>query len=121
MPGQDGGRERIGESSVLPQARLSLGRHPGHSFPTKQSAIHPALLISGLPACGIPKPETVPAPGAANEFSGNPGLLYELLSRVVFRGSGSGGVLQDSVSEDSSFENKNDLVMPVESSPASAG
>ena len=46
---------------------------------------------------------------------------YELLSRVVFRGPGSGGVLQDSVGEDSSFENKNDLVMRVESSPTSAG
>jgi len=47
--------------------------------------------------------------------------FMELLSRVVFRGSESGGVLQDSVGEDSSFENKNDLVMSVESSPASAG
>ena len=45
----------------------------------------------------------------------------ELLSRVVFRGPESGGVLQDSVGEDSSFENKNDLVMRVESPPASAG
>jgi FkbM family methyltransferase len=45
----------------------------------------------------------------------------ELLSRVVFRGPESGGVLQDSVGEDSSFENKDDLVMRVESSPASAG
>jgi DNA mismatch endonuclease (patch repair protein) len=45
----------------------------------------------------------------------------ELLSRVVFRGPGSGGVLQDSVGEHFSFENENDLVMPVESSPASAG
>jgi hypothetical protein len=45
----------------------------------------------------------------------------ELLSRVVFRGPESGGVLQDSVGEDSSFENKNDVVMRVESSPASAG
>lgn len=33
----------------------------------------------------------------------------------------SGGVFQDSVGEDSSFENKNDLVMPVESPPTSAG
>jgi len=40
----------------------------------------------------------------------------ELLPRVVFRGPRSGGVLQDSVGEDSSFENKNKLVMPVESS-----
>jgi hypothetical protein len=45
----------------------------------------------------------------------------ELLSRVVFRGPESGGALQDSVGEDSSFENKNDLVMGVESSLASAG
>ena len=45
----------------------------------------------------------------------------ELLSRVVFRGPGSGGVLQDSVGENFSFENKNDLLMPVESSPTSAG
>ena len=44
----------------------------------------------------------------------------ELLSRVVFRGPGSGGVLQDSVCENFSFENKNDLVMAVESSPAPA-
>lgn len=51
-----------------------------------------------------------------------PGYLgIELLSRVVFRGLGSGGVLQDSVGENFSFENKNDLVMPVESSPTSAG
>jgi hypothetical protein len=48
-------------------------------------------------------------------------MLAELLSRVVFRGLGSGGVLQDSVGENFSFENKNDLVMPVESSPTSAG
>jgi hypothetical protein len=47
-------------------------------------------------------------------------LLEELLSRVVFRGSESGGVPQDSVGEDSSFENKNDLVIRVESSSASA-
>ncbi len=46
---------------------------------------------------------------------------HELLSRVVFRGPGSGGVLQDSVGENFSFENKNDLLMPVESSPTSAG
>jgi hypothetical protein len=39
----------------------------------------------------------------------------------VFRGSESGGVLQDSVGEHFSFENKNDLVMAVESSPAAAG
>jgi len=45
----------------------------------------------------------------------------ELLSRVVFQGSELGGVLQYSVGEDSSFENKNDLVMGVESSPAPAG
>ena len=45
----------------------------------------------------------------------------EILSRVVFQGSESGGVLQYSVGEDSSFENKNDLVMSVESSPAFAG
>ncbi len=49
------------------------------------------------------------------------GRLYEILSRVVFQGSESGGVLQYSVGEDSSFENKNDLVMSVESSPAFAG
>jgi hypothetical protein len=35
-------------------------------------------------------------------------------------GSESGGVLQDCVGEDSSFENKNDLVMRIESPPASA-
>ncbi|MBM4012440.1 MAG: hypothetical protein FJ286_13845, partial [Planctomycetes bacterium] len=46
------------------------------------------------------------------------GCRRELLSRVVFRGPESGGVLQDTVGEDSSFENKNDLVMRVESSPA---
>jgi hypothetical protein len=40
------------------------------------------------------------------------------LSRVVFRGSESGGALQDSVGEDSSFENKNDLVMSGELSAA---
>ena len=45
----------------------------------------------------------------------------ELLSRVVFRGPGSGGVLQDSVGEHFSFENESDLVMPVESSPTSTG
>ena len=50
-----------------------------------------------------------------------PGLGQEILSRVVFQGSESGGVLQYSVGEDSSFENKNDLVMGVESSPAFAG
>jgi len=48
-------------------------------------------------------------------------VSWELLSRVVFRGLGSGGVLQDSVGENFSFENKNDLLMPVESSPTSAG
>jgi len=51
----------------------------------------------------------------------NRGIERELLSGVVFEGSESGGVLQDSVGEDSSFENKNDLVMGVESSPAPAG
>lgn len=35
----------------------------------------------------------------------------ELLSGVAFRGSGSDGVLQDSVGEHFSFENENDLVM----------
>ena len=39
----------------------------------------------------------------------------------MFGGSESGGVLQDSVRKHSSFENKTDLVMPVESSPAAAG
>ena len=39
----------------------------------------------------------------------------------MFSGFESGVVLQDPVGEDSSFENKNKLVMPVESSPASAG
>jgi hypothetical protein len=48
-------------------------------------------------------------------------IAGELLSRVVFRGPESGGVLQDSVGDDSSFENKNDLVMSIESSPTSAG
>ena len=47
-------------------------------------------------------------------------VVRKLLSRrVVFWGVESGGVLQDSVADDSSFENE--LVMPVESSPASAG
>ena len=44
-----------------------------------------------------------------------------IVSRVVFQGFESGGVLQGSVVEDSSFDNKNDLVMSVESSPAFAG
>jgi hypothetical protein len=39
----------------------------------------------------------------------------------VLSGPGSGSVLQDSVGEHVSFENKNDLVMPVESSPPSVG
>ena len=56
--------------------------------------------------------------GLRYQPSGRP---VELLSRVVLRGPGSGGVLQDSVGDDSSFENKNRLVMSVESSPASAG
>jgi len=42
------------------------------------------------------------------EFLAAGGELAELLSIVVFRGSESGGVLQDSVGEDSSFENKNE-------------
>lgn len=45
----------------------------------------------------------------------------ELLSRVVFRGPGLGSVLQDSIGEHFSFANENDLVIAVESSPASAG
>ena len=44
-----------------------------------------------------------------------------LLLRVVFKGAESGGVLQDYVGEHFSFENKNDLVMAVESSPTSTG
>jgi hypothetical protein len=36
-------------------------------------------------------------------------------------GSESGGVLQDSVGEDSSFENKSDLVTRVQPPPTSAG
>jgi len=54
-------------------------------------------------------------------LSGRAEELAEILSRVVFQGSESGGVLQYSVGEDSSFENKNDLVMGVESLPAFAG
>ena len=42
--------------------------------------------------------------------------MLEIVSRVVFQGSESGDVLQYSVGEDSSFDNKNDLVMSVESS-----
>ena len=60
-------------------------------------------------------------PGASGVPFVTESLKPELLSRVVFRGLGSGGVLQDSVGENFSFENKNDLVMPVESSPTSAG
>ena len=41
-------------------------------------------------------------------------FLSELLSRVVFRDPESGGFLQYSVGEDSSLENKNDLVMRFE-------
>lgn len=44
----------------------------------------------------------------------------ERLSRVVFRESESGGVLQDSSGENFAFKNKNDLVMSVVSSPAAA-
>ena len=39
----------------------------------------------------------------------------ELLSHGVFAGPELGGVLQGSVCEDSSFENKNDLVIPIDS------
>jgi len=68
-------------------------------------------------ACAIGLPES----GRGAPLVGLADRQHELLSRVVFSGFESGGVLQDPVGEDSSFDNKNKLVMPVESSPASAG
>ena len=49
----------------------------------------------------------------------NQGLEPELLSNVVFLGRESGGVLQDSVGEDSSLDDEGELMASVEASPAS--
>ena len=53
----------------------------------------------------------------SNSGSGQP--QAELLSNVVFVRRESGGVLQDSVGEDSSLDDERELMACVEASPAS--
>ena len=53
------------------------------------------------------------------DFRGGPSLgKRELLSNVVFVRRESGGVLQDSVGEDSSLDDERELMAWVEASPA---
>jgi hypothetical protein len=82
--------------------RNAIEQHPGFAFSKDQSTTSKGLK-------------------RADRFLYDERIPEELLSRVVYGGSESGGVQQDSVGEDFPFENKNDLVMAVESSPAAAG
>ena len=113
---QPGGTVRIEVPDFAASARAALGLMTGR----RRQAVA-IRHIFGSQEAGWADHKTGYTAATLRDLLSRCGLVPEILSRVVFQGSESGGVLQYSVGEDSSFENKNDLVMSVESSPAFAG
>jgi hypothetical protein len=110
--GRSPGRRRLAPAHhilevVLPRHQVVLGRELRRMTEPLRDHVQ-RILLDPVGLARGPQILQEPRPGRA-------------IVKSCVQGSESGGVLQDSVGEDSSFENKNDLVMGVESSPASAG